>query len=96
MVSRELLGQLEALTRAEGRAEPQRSRRSHQLEPHEHVNCSVDGHDVRLTVAEPRMDLRDRQRHSSICQDLEDGAPWAGQPKTAPREEVRQSLSGGK
>jgi hypothetical protein len=89
MVSRELLGQLEALTPAEGRAEAQGRCGSNELQPHQHVDRSVDGHDVRLATAEPRVDLRHRQRHAAIREDIEDCAPRAGQSQPSTREEVR-------
>jgi hypothetical protein len=41
MVSRELLGQLESLTSAEGRSEPQGRGWSNEPQPHEHVDRSV-------------------------------------------------------
>lgn len=95
MVSRELLGQLKPLTPPEGRSEAQGRRWSNELQPHEHVDRSVDGYDMRAVTTEPRVDLWHRERHSTVGEDVQDGPPRAGQPQPSTSEDVRQRLSDG-
>ena len=89
MVSGEFLGQLEPLTPAEGRAEPQGRGWSDESQPHENVHGPVDGDDMGPMPAEARVDLWHRQRHAAVREDIENGTPRAGQPQPSMREEVR-------